>query len=429
MAGTTVWTWLPGRSEPSEAATLELADGRGVFTYADSYRALKDTARALDPVNLRFSRREKGQTILLNGGYPGVVVDATPSGYGADRLNAVARKELTQLELLAVGPPDGAGAIEVCDDVEAKIAWTPEPVERLMEEVRKLEDDEPHSRALRRLQNDGSTSAGGERPKATLVADGRQWLAKMQARGDVPHLPAREFVAMNLARELQIRVPRTQLLQEQGRYVFLIERFDRTGDPLKPERHLFASAHTVLGLDGQETKGDPRRSYLVLADEMRKWQRGSPHSDEDVRELWRRMVFNVLVGNGDDHPRNHALIHEGEHWRLSPAFDITPLTGSPGAQQMAVDEAGSWQFSSAECLRASRHFGLLPTQAAVWMTQAAAYVDSRWRGRLKDCGVPAPAIDALAPAFSKSAQIVAESEALLKLAPELEQVKRRRYKG
>ncbi|HSV47998.1 MAG TPA: type II toxin-antitoxin system HipA family toxin [Ramlibacter sp.] len=428
QAPTCVWTWPAGATEPVEAASLQVEGGRGQFAYTEAYRELAERALALDPVHLRISRRDKGQAVLLNGGFPGVVVDAMPSGYGADRLNAIAGRDLSAFELFAAGPPDGAGAIEVCDDIEAKLARQPETVDRLIEELRKLDDDEPHSRALRRLGNHGGTSAGGERPKVTLVADGRQWLAKMQARGDVPHLPAREFVAMNLARELQIRVPETRLIQEGGRSIYLIERFDRAGDPHKPQRHLFASAHSVLGLDGPQTKDDPRRSYLVLADEMRRWQQGSPHCEEDIRELWRRMVFNVLVGNSDDHPRNHALINDGRHWRLSPAFDITPLAAIPGTQLMALDEAGGWKYSAQGVLGASSHFGLAPAEAVRWMTAAAAHVDALWRERLASLGIPAAAIDAMAPTFLKSAEIAGQAMQLENLASELGQQKRRSYK-
>lgn len=427
MASVPVWAWLPGATEPVEAATLEFGEGRGLFRYADAYRGC-DPTRELDPVHLPFSRRMAGQAIFGNGGFPGVIVDAMPSGYGEERLNARARRELAPLELLAAGPGDAAGGIEVCEDIRAKADWRPEPVERLLEEIRKLEEGEPHSRALRRLQDDGSTSAGGERPKVTLQMEGCQWLAKLQAKGDLAWLPAREYAAMNLARDVGIEVPATRLLEEGGRQVFLVQRFDRAGDPGKPRRHLFASAHSVLGLDGKQTRDDPRRSYLVLADEMRKWQRASRFLDGDLRELWRRMVFNILVGNSDDHPRNHALIHAGEGWRLSPAFDITPLTNNPGLQQMAVDEEGGWEFTLEGVLRAAPRFGYGCEEGAAWLLEAARHVADNWRGRLAASNVPDKDQDLLEPAFSRSAEIARNERAVLEAAERARAPKRRNYR-
>lgn len=96
-----------------------------------------------------------------------------------------------------------------------------------MDMVEELEDTAPASRAIRRLLEDESTSAGGERPKVTVHDGERLWLAKMQDRGDVPHLPAKEFVVMDLAREAGLSVPQIQLLGDEKRKVYLIERFDR----------------------------------------------------------------------------------------------------------------------------------------------------------------------------------------------------------
>ena len=374
---TPVWTWLPGATAPIQAATLALEAGRGTLRYESAYLGMPQ-ARALDPVALRLSRKAAGIAIVGDGGLPGVILDAMPAGYGADRLHA---RELGALELLALGPPDGAGAIEVCRDIERKLAWRANSLDELVGRIAELEASAPSSRAIRRLLDDGMTSAGGERPKVTLRHDGRLWLAKLQDRGDAPHLPARGYVVMRMAGELDIRVPRLRLERRGGREVFLAERFDRGGDPLKPRRHLFASAHTVLGLQARTTPGprpatpgDPRRSYLVLADRMRRWIRDEQSLQQDLRELWRRMASNALVGNGDDHPRNHGLVDDGAGWRLSPAFDITPLPGFARILAMGVAADGSQEASAPNLLASCAHFGVESRQGAAWLGRAAAHV-------------------------------------------------------
>jgi serine/threonine-protein kinase HipA len=405
---TPVWTWLPGASLPTLAAMLELGAGHGRLRYEAAYMDMANT-RPLDSVELRFSRKASGIAIAKNGGLPGVIVDAMPAGYGADRLHARHERELTSLELLELGPPDAVGALEVCHDIARKLAWRPPSLGELLQHIDALEASAPSSRAVLRLLDDGMTSAGGERPKVTLQHDGRLWLAKLQDRGDAPHLPAREFVVMQMARELGLQVPDILLERHGEREVFLIERFDRCGDPLQPQRHLFASAHTVLGLEAKTQRGDPRRSYLVLAEEMRRWISDEAALKQDLQELWRRMAYNALVGNGDDHPRNHGLIHDGTGWRLSKAFDITPLPNFVGILAMSVSADGSQEASVLNLLGACAHFGVDLREAAAWLGDAAAHVAKGWEAGLRAAGVPAGHTAQFAPAFRLAAELAEDS--------------------
>ena len=415
---TPVWTWLPGACAPVLAATLELGNGQGRLRYEPAY--VEMAARPLDPVALRFSRKAAGISIAKNGGLPGVIMDAMPAGYGADRLHARHERELSPLELLELGPPDAVGAIEVCQDIERKLTWRPPLLDELRQHIGELEDSAPSSRAVRRLLDDGMTSAGGERPKVTLCHDGRLWLAKLQDRGDAPYMPAREFVVMQMARELGLQVPDALLERCGAREVFLIERFDRCGDPLQPQRHLFASAHTVLGLEAATQRGDPRRSYLVLADEMRRWISDGAALQQDLQELWRRMAYNALVGNGDDHPRNHGLIHDGTGWRLSKAFDITPLPTFVGILAMSVSADGSQEASAANLLGACAHFGVDLREAAMWLGDTAAYVANGWEAGLRTAGVPAGHTAQFAPAFRLAAELAEDSDQLVEAASAIE---------
>ena len=256
---TPVWTWLPGASAPVLAAHVEVDHAGGRFAYDASYRQ-QATARALDPMRLRFSSSKGPVRILGDTGLPGVILDAMPAGYGRDRLQARHQRELTPLELLEHGAGDAVGAIAVCHDIETKMAWRPHRLSDLTAQLELLDEDTPSSRAIRRMNEDDGTSAGGDRPKVTIEADGTLWLAKLQDRGDSPHLPAREYAVMQMASELGIQVPPIRLHRHGPHEAFLIQRFDRAGDPLRPERHLFASAHTVLGLPNNPLHGDPSLS-------------------------------------------------------------------------------------------------------------------------------------------------------------------------
>lgn len=417
---TPVWTWLPGSTEPVLAAHLDIGAGQGRFCYEQAYIDTPN-ARALDPVQLRFSRKPSGIAVLKDGGLPGVVGDAMPAGYGADRLHARHDRKLSPLELLALGPPDGVGAIEVCHDIARKLAWQPHTLDELRTHIQELEDTTPASRAIRRLQDDDTTSAGGERPKLTLQHQGKLWLAKLQDRGDALHLPAREFAVMRLAAELGLQVPEVRFETHAGHEVFLVERFDRTGHPLRPQRHLFASAHTVLGLDSSTLPGDARRSYLVLADRMRRWITDEAACQQDLHELWRRMAYNALVGNRDDHPRNHGLLHDGTGWRLSKAFDITPLPTFAGLLAMGVAADGSQTCTAQNLLGSAPHFGMGLSDAATWLGDAAAHVAQQWQPHLLALGVPAAHTAQFGPAFALATEWAEAPECLDEALTTIEQ--------
>ena len=419
-----VWTWLPGSNEPVLAAHIDVEAGAGRFVYEASYPS-SPGARPLDPMHLRLGRGAAVIKLLGEHALPGVIQDAMPDGYGRDRLQARHARELGPMELLALGPPDGVGAIEVCSDIEAKLRWRPHTLHELIEQVQLLDEDAPSSRAIRRMNDDDGTSAGGERPKATIEDDGSLWLAKLQDRGDAPHLPAREFVVMQMAAELGLRVPRVRFIRHDSHEVFLIERFDRAGDPRRPQRHLYASARTVLDLDAGVLPGDARRSYLVLADRMRRWITDEQHCLQDLTELWRRMAYNALVGNRDDHPRNHGLLHTGQGWRLSPAFDITPLPSFVGSLALSVLPDGSQDCSAPSLLSVCSHFGVELPNAVAWLGHAAHHVAGHWQQRLREQGVPDENVARFQPAFVRAAELAESPEQLATVAEQLEAQSRR----
>ncbi len=427
MADTTpVWAWLPGMAEPIEAARLDVEAGRYRFRYGAAYKqAGRDGGSvALDPFQLRLNKQE-----LRTDTLPGVLMDARPAGYGQDRLNAQwqasYQRDLNDIELLELGPADGVGAIEVCRDIDRKRSWVAPDIDGLQHELERLEDDAPPSRAMRRANGDVGTSAGGERPKATFVFDRRLWLVKMQDRGDRQGMPALEYTVMSLATQARLHTAPVLLRTVGPHQVLLVERFDRSGDPRQPLRTLYASAHTVLQLPPAAVAGHPLRSYLVLADKLRVWGRDGGHDALalQLQELWRRMAFNALVGNIDDHPRNHGLRYVDGAWRLTPAFDITPIwkpadSGRDGAPTlaMATGADGLADASPERLLAAAGHFGLSPEEAADYLLQTSRLIAGRWEALLSEALAPlashragvsiAAIIDQARGAFSLSDSIV-----------------------
>lgn len=402
------WVWLPGATEPFEAAQLTVAAGDGRWQFAETYAGRSD-AVSPDPRQLRLTSSRKGIAIVQKDGLPGVVRDAMPAGYGADRLEAGAERKLSSMELLEVGVSDSCGAIEVCKDIQKKLDWVPHEYGKLKDIIALMSADEPASRAIRKLTDDASTSAGGERPKVTIQDGGRLFLAKMQARSDIAFLPGKEYVVMRRAGESGIRTPAVRLETVGKHVVYLVERFDRAGDPNKPERKLYASAHTVLRLDIDTVKGDPKRSYLALGDEMRVWCRRSPYLVADLQELWKRMAFNALVGNSDDHPKNHGLLYEGDHWRLAPAFDITPLANFRKVLAMATAVDGSCAVSVPSLLATSPRFELGVEEAAAWLSKTASCVANTWESDLRGVGVSEPAIKEAASSFSFALEVASDA--------------------
>ena len=168
--------------------------------------------------------------------------------------------------------------------------------------------------ALRLLLAPGS-SLGGARPKASVYdINGSLTLAKFPAQSDSWDTVRWEAVALDLARRAGIAVPRHRVAPVHERVVLLLDRFDRDDDGRIP----FLSAMAALGALDHDT-----RSYMECADFLR--QHGA-RPVRDMRALWRRIVFNVLISNIDDHLRNHGFLHEqGYGWTLSPAYDLNPV--------------------------------------------------------------------------------------------------------
>jgi serine/threonine-protein kinase HipA len=221
---------------------------------------------------------------------------------------------------------------------------------------------------LRLLLAPGS-SLGGARPKASVRdTDGSLLIAKFPRQDDDWPIPRWEATAMDLAARAGIDIPSWRLIKAAGRPIFMMARFDREHDA---QRVPFISALTALNA----SDGD-QRSYLELVDILR--QDGA-ETDRDAAQLWRRMVFNILISNTDDHLRNHGYLRTAQGWRLSPAYDLNPMPTDvkPRIHALALNEIDD-ESSLDTALSVAGAFGLSLGEAVIIAGEVGAAV-SAWQ--------------------------------------------------
>lgn len=249
------------------------------------------------------------------------------------------------------------------------------------------DDDED----LRLLLAPGS-SLGGARPKASVTdADGHLAIAKFPHKDDEIDVVRWEAVALRLAGKAGIPVPEWRVEDVAGRPVLILRRFDRTAESRIP----YLSALSMLGANDNET-----RSYLEVVDALR--QNGAAPR-RDIQLLWRRMVFNVLTSNTDDHLRNHGFLYEGPGgWRLAPAYDLNPvpLDIKPRllATAISLDDATA---SLSLAFEVAPYFELDDIKARAIAAEVGEAV-GRWRDEARQTGLASGEIDRMASAFEHS---------------------------
>jgi serine/threonine-protein kinase HipA len=326
-----IYIQLPGTMATVPCASLRVravgaSTYEGTFTYGKRYLERPEVA-ALDPFHLPLSTRPQKFTKLK--GIPGAVRDASPDAWGRRVIQAKLQRpeaDIQEVEYLLNGPDDGAGNLSF-----GRTATPPAPTRpfnrthqlaALIEAAEKLEKDGrlPHE-VLEELEP--GTSMGGARPKVTVEDDHKIWLAKLPEKADRHNIQRIECATLELARAAGLRVCGARLEPVGERDALLLDRFDREWNPEANAYWRYGLVSGLTVIDAEDGYlGRERWSYPLLADELRRW---SVKSNDDRRELFLRMVFNAMVTNNDDHPRNHALLHTKSGWRLSPAYDILPV--------------------------------------------------------------------------------------------------------
>lgn len=399
---------LPGETKFVTAGRFELKTDRrgtptGRFVYGKSYLGRSNVV-PIDPLNLKLSNKTYSTTRL--GGVFGALRDASPDYWGRRVIEKHAGKpQLDELDYLLYSPDDRAGALGFGLNTEP-----PAPkrtFNRTMELARlqafadKIVADEelPQGSDTAQAQDlmTAGTSMGGARPKAVVEDDDGLWVAKFNRTDDKWNQARVERAMLELARICGIQTAESKLMTFGDRDALLVKRFDRAKTAEGYKRARMLSALTVLRAE-DDPQNRERWSYMLLAEELR---RISVEPKSDAPELFRRMCFNALISNTDDHPRNHAVIAMEDEWKLSPAYDLTPAPVISIERRDLALECGDWgRYAHAENLLSQcARFLIERDEAQRIIDEMELTVKNRWHETARREGVSEKDCKSIAGAF------------------------------
>lgn len=402
-----VYITLPGETEAVTAGRFELTKDRrgnalGRFVYGKSYLARGD-AVVIDPIELKLSG-DTYETTRLNGVF-GALRDAGPDYWGRRVIEKHAGiPQLGELDYLLNSADDRAGALGF------GLGQTPPAPRRKFNKTLELAKLQEVAEALMREEDVGTeeaaqvqdlmligTSMGGARPKAVVEDNEGLWVAKFNRPDDRWNNTRVEHAMLELAKTCGISIASSRVEAVAGKDVLLVKRFDRTKTGKGYTRARMISGLTLLHAD-EAPESRERWSYVLMSEELR---RVVKEPKKDAPELFRRMTFNALISNIDDHPRNHAVIAKERDWQLSPAYDLTP---SPVIAQdrrdLAMEIGDQGRFANAKNLL-SQHtrFLLEEEEAKKIVSDMTDKVRSTWYDVVRAQGVSEKDAETIKSAF------------------------------
>ena len=329
----------------------------------------------------------------------GAVDDARPDRWGKKVIRFVDKpKRLSIMEYLYYAGDDRFGALGVSTSSsiysprEASLLPRLDTAQQLSEVVAKIEASEPISTLEARIIAGGGSPLGGAKPKALIDVDGEQWVIKFFNNEPVD-TPLIEHATMTLAERAGITVAKTQVIHLVDANAVLIRRFDRE----QGRRIHSISAGTAIRA-ATASGAEPEMGYPELARILRRI--GIAQDDinlQDARELFRRMVFNILVDNTDDHEKNHALMvmnpSENGRLKLAPAYDVLPTNSGQGYQEFICGAQGR-DSTLDNAMSQCETFGLLPAEAAAEVVAVIDVVNT-WQEHFAQAGVTERDIESL----------------------------------
>lgn len=331
----------------------------------------------------------------------GAVDDARPDRWGEKVIRFVDRPQrLSLMEYLYFAGDERFGALGVSTSAER---YEPRPggplprlkdAQHLSEVVSKIEASEPLSEMEARIIQGGGSPLGGAKPKALINIDGAPWVIKFFNSEPIDS-PLVEHATMTLAARAGITVAHTQVIALTGLHALAIERFDRTS-----AGHRIHSISAGTAIRAATAAGsEPQMGYPQLARILRRIGIARDGTNQrDTHELFRRMVFNILMDNTDDHEKNHALLmlhpYENGRLKLAPAYDVLPTHSGQGHQEFICGQQ-SRESTLDNAMSECEAFGLSPHEAAEQVKRVIAVVNE-WRAHFAAVGVKASDIDHLA---------------------------------
>jgi len=375
------------------------SDGRrqhSQFEYAADWLAAPDRFALSPGLSLREGSHYSSGRGDRRSALPGCFSDAAPDSWGRALMTRALGGGLSEFDYLVLSDDrTRQGALRLLgDDMQPLSDLTP-PIPRLVELERlralaqRFERDPGGAEAEARDLAGAAGSLGGARPKANVVGDGHLWIAKFTSAHDTRPVERVEVAALKLAARCGLRAAEAKLeLRDSDSPVALIRRFDRRGDTRIP----YISARTALDRDSDEGG-----FYTDIADVIRQI---SNKPVDDLHELWRRIVFTILVSNSDDHLKNHGFIYAGgDRWRLSPAFDINPSPSHHRVLETGIIQGGSFDASLDIALEACAFFDLTQADARQQAFQMAETITKNWKQALRDEGGSSDDLRTYADAF------------------------------
>lgn len=365
-----VWIWLPGETEPVIAGKLEKQNEVITFLYGQSYLARENAISIFDkelPLKPGVILPETGLSIA------GCIRDAAPDAWGrrvilnfiyGKRVNSETADPLNEIDYLLESGSDRIGALDFQVSAKDYIprAYKNASLEELITSAERVEKGILLTSGLDAALHHG-TSIGGARPKALIDDGDRKYIAKFSSTSDTCSVLKAEYVAMRLAALADIKAAPVSIKRASGKDVLLIERFDRVNTKQGHARRSLVSALTLLSLDEMMAR------YASYQDFCEIIRTRFLEPKKDLRELFRRLVFNILVSNNDDHARNHAALWDGKNLSLSPAYDLCPQKRGSRESNQAMLIRGEDKTSQLElCFQASHQF-LLTRKDAIILTE------------------------------------------------------------
>lgn len=367
-----IWIWLPGQREPVVCGKLSAENNRYGFIYGRSYLE-RPNAIALDPRELPLHEAIFYPSF---GETHSVIRDAAPDAWGRRVLTYRSGGQyFSELDYLLEAGRDRIGALDVRPESSEYSVTQHSPqatIEDLLNAAEKIESGEQLPESLADAILHGS-SVGGARPKSLLNDRERKWIAKFSSATDHYPVARSEYAAMWLADKCGIEIPEIELKKILGKDVLLVKRFDRENLNGLWHRRFLISGLTALQLHETEA---PMASYPEMASFIR---RSGKHYPSDAKRLFKRMVYNILIGNTDDHARNHAFFWDGIHYTLTPAYDICPLlrVGQTANQAMIVGQNGR-ESTLRNAMSQVNLFGITLQEAQNVKDEMTEIIQERW---------------------------------------------------
>ena len=384
-----VWIWLPGSTAPVVAGRIQAEGARFVFNYGRSYLSRPEAIPIhLPELPLRSGALEPEPPLEIAN----ALRDAAPDAWGrrvvVSRLTGVRGRsaDMVDLDELTFMLESGSDRIGALDFQASPSEYVPRgrddaPLEDLLHAADLIDRGLPLDPSLAEALQHG-TSIGGARPKCLVRSGEARHVAKFSSSTDTYSVVKAEFVAMRLAAIAGLNVAGVELVSALDRDVLLVRRFDREPARTGWTRRAMVSALTLLGLDERLAA---HASYEDLTDIVRA-RFTAPV--ETLRELFARMTFNILVGNTDDHARNHAAFWDGDHLTLTPAYDICPQSrvGREASQAMRI-HGRERRSQLLWCLAAAHKYLLAQDEALNVMRMQIAAIRARWEAVCDEAGL------------------------------------------